>query len=65
MLAVDIVVVVVIQFLSGVAPIAEMAGLTTCLHQLLALGLSTLLDLGHPFLFSFFKEVEATVRILI
>ena len=41
-------VVVVIQFLSGVAILAEIARFTLFLLQLLALRLSTLLDSGHP-----------------
>ena len=41
------VVVVVIQFLSGVVPLAEMARFTPFLLQLLALRHSTLLDAGH------------------
>ena len=40
--------VVVIQFLSGVVPLAETAGFTTFLLQLFALRLSTLFDSGHP-----------------
>ena len=42
------VVVVVIQFLSGVVPLAEMAGFTPFLLQLLALHPSTCLVSGHP-----------------
>ena len=38
----------VLQFLSGVVPLTEMAGFTTFLLQLLALHLSTLLNSGHP-----------------
>ena len=40
--------VVVIQFLSGVVPLTEMAGFTPFLLQLLALGSSTCLVSGHP-----------------
>ena len=40
--------VVVIQFLFGVVPLAEMAGFTPFLLQLLALRLSTSLVSGHP-----------------
>ena len=40
--------VVVIQFLSGVVPLAEMAGFTPFLLQLLALCPSTCLISGHP-----------------
>ena len=43
-----VLVVVVIQFLSGVVPLAEMAGFTPFLLQLLALRLSPLLNSGHP-----------------
>ena len=42
------VVLVVIQFFYGVVPLAEMAGFTPFLLQLLALRLSTCLDSGHP-----------------
>ena len=41
-------VVVVIQFLSGVVPLTEMAGFTPFLLQLLALSPSTCLVSGHP-----------------
>ena len=41
------VIVVVIQFLSDVVPLADMAGFTPFLLQLLALHLFTLLDSGH------------------
>ena len=40
--------VVVIQFLSGVVPLTEMAGFTPFLLQLLALRRSTCLVSGHP-----------------
>ena len=40
--------VVVVQFLSGMVPLAEMARFTPFLLQLLALRLSTCLDSGHP-----------------
>ena len=40
--------VVVIQFLSSVVPLTEMAGFTPFLVQLLALCPSTCLVLGHP-----------------
>ena len=45
-----VVVVVVVQliFLSGIVSLAEMAGFTSFLLQLLALRLSTLFDSGHP-----------------
>ena len=43
-----IVVVVVIQFLSSVVPLAEMAGFTPLLLQLLTLRPSTCLVSGHP-----------------
>ena len=42
-----VVVVVVIQFLSGVVPLAEMAEFTPFLLQFLALNLSTWLDSRH------------------
>ena len=42
------IVVVVIYFLSGVVPLAEMAGFIPFFLQLLALRLSTLVDSGHP-----------------
>ena len=42
------VVMVVIHFLSGIVPIAEMARFTPYLLKLLAICLSTLLDSGHP-----------------
>ena len=41
-------VAVVIQFLSGVVPLAEMAGFTTFLLQLFAFRFFTLLESGHP-----------------
>ena len=41
-------VVVIVQILSSVVPLAEMAGFTPFLLQLLALRLCTLLDLKHP-----------------
>ena len=47
-LQIDEVVVVVIQFLSGVVPLTEMAGFTPFLLQLLALRPSTCLISGHP-----------------
>ena len=40
--------VVVVQFLCGIFPLAEMAGSTLFLPQLFALHLSTLLELWHP-----------------
>ena len=41
-------VVVVVQFLSGVVPLAEMVGFTPFLLRLLALHLSTCLNSRHP-----------------
>ena len=41
-------IVVVVQFLSSVVPLAEMAGFAPFLLRLLALSFSTCLDLGHP-----------------
>ena len=43
-----LVVVVVVQFLSGIVPLAEMARFALVLPELLALHFSTLLDSGHP-----------------
>ena len=43
-----VVIAVVIEFLSGIVPLAEIVGFTPFLLQLLALRLSTLLASGHP-----------------
>ena len=40
--------VVVVQFLSGIVPLAEITGFTPFLLRLLALRFFTLLDSGHP-----------------
>ena len=53
---------VVIQFLSGVVSLTEMAGFTLFLLQLLALGPSTCLVSGHP-PSSNFKHPEKKLRI--